>query len=729
MADVIGIAPGDPVMRFVPLWGNWVPDAVLGEGSFGRVYRVHRADAPQYVSAVKHIRIPKTEAERAEAAQLGMDEASMAGYFDGMASRILKEIDLMYALRGEAHIVAYEDHQIFRTPQPFVVDIFIRMELLIPLSDYVRGNPVSADEVRRIGIEICSALEACEAYHVIHRDIKEANVLLNSRGVFKLGDFGIARELAGASTGMSMKGTPAYIAPEVYNGRHYDATVDMYSLGILMYKLLNNGRFPFLPSAPLPVSVDDHENAFNMRMRGAVPYPPANGDGALKAAVMKAISFDFRERFASATQMRQALMGRDAPYAASVQQVAPVVGGAYPPSPAPARPIAAIPTAAPQTVPATAPVRPRKKPSPLAIIGIVLFAVMAISAIGLLVESETLRAQLRANSLSAVNSPAYTDGGGSSAPVERTMPQTSAVKTPAPSATPVELTPAVFADPQFEALIRQLLNRPHGDILRGELTEIECLSILADRCFYEYYDYFALGSGRDLSDGSYEYYGTKYPRGTLSDISDLRYFPNLKELNISCTEITDISVLYQLPQIETLRLTSNIYLSDISPIASLEYLKGDLQLFRNNISDLAPLSGLKNLTKLTLSSNNISDLTPLAGLTGLTRLNLYKNRIADISPLSGMVLMEDLRLNANQVSDLTPLAGMAKLKELRLNINNIVDIWPLRTLAALETLYIQDNSINSIYVLRELPNLKYVNVKNNPIFDYSPLMGIPDAEY
>lgn len=297
----------DSIKKFEPLWGNWITTELLGEGGYGRVYKAIRKDDPQYVSAIKHITIPQNASELQEAQQLGMDEQSVYAYFGDMVKSINKEIEIIYNLRGDPYIVAYEDHQLIHTPNTLKHDIFIRMELLIPLSAFIANNPLSPEDVCRMGIEICSALETCVAYNIIHRDIKEGNIFLNSRGTFKLGDFGIARELSSASRGMSMRGTPAYVAPEVYNGRNYDATVDIYSLGILMYKLLNGGRYPFLPAAPQPITMDDTDAAFAKRMRGETPPPPASGNHILKAAVMMACDFFSEERFQNATAFRSAL--------------------------------------------------------------------------------------------------------------------------------------------------------------------------------------------------------------------------------------------------------------------------------------------------------------------------------------------------------------------------------------------------------------------------------------
>ena len=296
------------IKQFEPLWGNWYAEELIGEGGYGKVYRIVRNDTGGvYYSACKHITIPKNESEIANARAMGMDDRALYSFFESMAQKILTEIEIMYALRGEANIVAYEDHMIVNTPGILKWDIFIRMELLIPLTAYMRNNKLPPEEVRRLGIEICSALDACASYSIIHRDIKDANIFLNNRGIYKLGDFGIAKEMNVDSVSVGMRGTPAYVAPEVYDGRKYDSTVDIYSLGILLYKLLNRERYPFLPAAPAPFTPEDTEKAFAKRMAGEPIPAPVDGDDALRAAVLMACDYDPNGRFATARAMQAAL--------------------------------------------------------------------------------------------------------------------------------------------------------------------------------------------------------------------------------------------------------------------------------------------------------------------------------------------------------------------------------------------------------------------------------------
>lgn len=303
-----------PILQFAPLWDNWQVGALIGEGSYGRVYRVFREDiGGVYHSAVKHIRIPKSPEELAEARQIGMDAASITSYFGDFAARIVKEIKTMYTLRGQPNIVSYEDHAIFHEEGQPQWDVLIRMELLTPLQQYQEVHPLSVEDARNLGISICTALCACAKKGIIHRDIKDGNVFVTDDGVFKLGDFGIARNLSEQSASMSMRGTPTYLAPEVFNGKLYDATVDIYSLGILLYKLLNDGRYPFLPPAPDPISYADVEGAFAKRMCGTPIPPPAHGSARLKSAVQRACSFAPADRFHSAEEFLAALRGKAAP--------------------------------------------------------------------------------------------------------------------------------------------------------------------------------------------------------------------------------------------------------------------------------------------------------------------------------------------------------------------------------------------------------------------------------
>ena len=155
---------------------------------------------------------------------------------------------------------------------------------------------------------ICAgALELCQRYNIIHRDIKPENIFVSDTGDFKLGDFGIARTVEKTTSGLSKKGTYTYMAPEVYKGEAYGSTVDIYSLGIVLYRLLNGNRTPFLPAAPAPITHADRENALARRFSGSPLPAPSHAEGRLAEIVQKACAYDPRERYSSPMQMRQEL--------------------------------------------------------------------------------------------------------------------------------------------------------------------------------------------------------------------------------------------------------------------------------------------------------------------------------------------------------------------------------------------------------------------------------------
>ena len=158
----------------------------------------------------------------------------------------------MEALRGAPNIVAIEDFSFKRDGS--TCSLFVRMELLTSLQKVLPGRNgqstlSSIQEIIKLGRDVCRALVYCEKIDIIHRDIKPANLFVDRFGDYKVGDFGASRRMDTVHIAETMTGvgTISYMAPEIFRGRSYNNTVDIYSLGLVLYQLLNNGRMPFLP--------------------------------------------------------------------------------------------------------------------------------------------------------------------------------------------------------------------------------------------------------------------------------------------------------------------------------------------------------------------------------------------------------------------------------------------------------------------------------------------------
>ena len=290
------------------IWNGWTIDSFIGEGTFGKVYKIVRNEyGHMFESALKIIRVPRDSAELASLKSSGMSDANIRTYYQGMVKEIAKEVALLSELKGNSHIVSYEDHEIVKLEDDIGWKIYIRMELVTPLYRYVEEHPLSEKDVIRLGSDICKALEACRQFKIIHRDIKPENIFVSDQGQFKLGDFGIAKQLDVSSVAMSKQGAPAYMAPEVYREESYDMTADIYSLGLVLYKFLNEGRTPFLPPATEQIRFSDKEEALVKRMTGESLPPPCTASEAVSKIVLKACAYNPADRYKNASEMRKAL--------------------------------------------------------------------------------------------------------------------------------------------------------------------------------------------------------------------------------------------------------------------------------------------------------------------------------------------------------------------------------------------------------------------------------------
>ena len=253
----------------VSAWPEWKITEKIGEGSFGKVYKAQRTECGKsFYSAIKIINIPGSQSELNSVRSETGDDQSARQYFQNLVEECIQEISTMEYFRGNSYIVSVEDFKVMEYLDAIGWEISIRMEYLTSFMDYCAEKQLTEKEVIKLGMDLSKALEYCRKLKIIHRDIKPENIFVSRFGDFKLGDFGIARELERTMSGFSKKGTYSYMAPEMYKGKKYDSRVDIYSLGIVLYRLMNHNRLPFMSLEKQFITYRDKENALNKRVAG-----------------------------------------------------------------------------------------------------------------------------------------------------------------------------------------------------------------------------------------------------------------------------------------------------------------------------------------------------------------------------------------------------------------------------------------------------------------------------
>lgn len=290
-------------MNIPECWQGYELLDEVGFGSHGQVYRIKKTIAgTEFISAMKVITLYDDTLSPDDSAALIEDYKH--------------EINVLFRLRDCPQIVRLEDYY----TEQFTAEedgesgsrIYIRMEYVESLPSYLIRHILTEEDILRLAEDISLALSACEQAGILHRDIKPGNIFVDKSGHFKLGDFGESRFVDTLSE-HSLRGTYIYMAPEAapYKDRA-DNRSDLYSLGLVLYELLNENWLPFLNPEHLIPSDDEKAAALSRRLGGEALPDPAHGAAWFSKAVLRCCAYDPDDRFATAAAFRRALAEKSA---------------------------------------------------------------------------------------------------------------------------------------------------------------------------------------------------------------------------------------------------------------------------------------------------------------------------------------------------------------------------------------------------------------------------------
>jgi hypothetical protein len=269
------------VERFPPgtvLAGRYRILAPLGRGGMGDVYRADDLKLDQAV-ALKFL-----------SSRRSTDSAWLRRY----------ESEVRLA-RKVAHPNVLRVYDIVETQG----EVFLTMEYVDgeDLSSLLRRiGRLTGDKAVQVARQLCAGLGAAHDQGVLHRDLKPANIMIDGRGQVRIADFGIAALAAQDEPSGPVPGTPAYMAPELFEGGRPSVRSDLYALGMVFYEAVT-GKEPF-EGKPTPTHA-----------RAAVPARPSvlapDVDPALETVILQCLNRDPRQRPESAYAVAAALPGGD----------------------------------------------------------------------------------------------------------------------------------------------------------------------------------------------------------------------------------------------------------------------------------------------------------------------------------------------------------------------------------------------------------------------------------
>ena len=281
-----------------------------------------------------------------------------------------------------------------------------------------------------------------------------------------------------------------------------------------------------------------------------------------------------------------------------------------------------------------------------------------------------------------------------------------------------------WVEPALEALMRQELDKPEGDLFPSDLDHIRTFRLIGDTHIAINYNFGSRldvhefdDKGMPLKDGIYELDGEQYTRGSISSLADFANFRNISDLQVLKNDLRDLRGLSSLEKLKFLRLL-DCSIQSIYDLAELHQID-TLDISSNQITDIAPLGNLEKLSMASLSNNNIDNLDILSSLANLQSIHVAYNPIESIDFIRTLKELTTINISGTKVEDISILAEKTSLQVLLLKDMDVkcVDLATLTTLKKLHGLSVSQNQAELLnkQVIGEFKELVLLEIPLNDL--------------
>lgn len=281
--------------EFEPFWHEWYIEEEIEEGNFSDILKLKREDAEGNIiyKAMKVIEIPKLQITINQ--NLGERRQALHGYFGELAKVVEEEIKALKVLNGKSNVLSYDTYEVLERTESVGYDILLLTPLHKSFISYISGKDLSDNsDIIQMVKDICQALSEIHKMDFLHKDLKLENIYMDEKGNYFLGEIGLENKISTFQTGSVKRGTYEYLAPEVYLNKEYSVRADIYSLGIILYILCNDGKVP---------------KELQRRERN-IPLPiPCNAKEKLSNIIFKAMAYEPKDRYDNAETLLEDLKG------------------------------------------------------------------------------------------------------------------------------------------------------------------------------------------------------------------------------------------------------------------------------------------------------------------------------------------------------------------------------------------------------------------------------------